>query len=55
MSNYSQYALIYVTRPVKIDQFGMKDISEIITQYIGGGSFYEVGGLATDDQLLMHA
>ena len=22
---------------------------------IGGGSFYEVGGLATDDQLLMHA
>ena len=22
---------------------------------IGGGSFYEVGGLATDNQLLMHA
>ena len=26
-----------------------------INLYIGGGSFYEVGGLATDDQLLMHA
>ena len=33
MSNYSQYALIYVTRPAKTDQFGMKDVSEIITQY----------------------
>ena len=27
----------------------------IILCTIGGGSCYEVGGLATDDQLLMHA
>ena len=31
-------------------------ISNIMIYHnIGGGSFYEVGGLATDDQLLSHA
>ena len=30
-------------------------IVKAIMQTIGGGSFYEVGGLATDDQLFMHA